>query len=71
MGSKSHHTAHSGQRLGFGPDELDATYRIKTLHTGSHQLGGARKEYELLVANYELKPGDLYVEKTNARCPIA
>lgn len=39
------------------------TYRIKTLHTGSHQLGGARKEYELLVANYELKPGDHYVEK--------
>jgi len=37
--------------------------RIKTLHTGSHQLGGARKEYELLVANYDLKPGDLYVEK--------
>ena len=39
------------------------TYRIKTLHTGSHQLGGARKEYELLVANYAIKPGDLYVEK--------
>jgi len=42
------------------------TYRIKTLHTGSHQLGGARKEYELLVANYALKPGDLYVEKNIA-----
>ncbi len=39
------------------------TYRIKTLHTGSHQLGGARKEYELLVANYDLKPSDLYVEE--------
>lgn len=44
------------------------TYRIKTLHTGSHQLGGARKEYELLVANYDLKPGDLYVDKG---CPQA
>lgn len=40
------------------------TYRIKTLHTGSHQLGGARKEYELLVANYDLKPGTLYIEKS-------
>ena len=38
------------------------TYRIKTLHTGSHQLGGARKEYELLVANYELKPNDVYAD---------
>lgn len=38
------------------------TYRIKTLHTGSHQLGGARTEYELLVANYELKQSDLYTE---------
>ena len=39
------------------------TYRIKTLHTGSHQLGGARKEYELLVANYQLKPGNSYVDE--------
>lgn len=71
MGAKSHHTAHPGQRLGFGADELDVTCRIKTLPTGSHQLGGARKEYELLVANYELRLGDLYVEKTTARRPIA
>ena len=38
-------------------------FQIKTLHTGSHQLGGARKEYELLVSNYDLRPGDAYVEK--------
>jgi hypothetical protein len=41
------------------------TYRIKTLHTGSHQLGGARKEYELLVSNFPIKASGLYVEKSD------
>ncbi|MHB2025137.1 MAG: DNA adenine methylase [Elusimicrobiota bacterium] len=40
------------------------TYRIKTLHTGSHQLGGARKEYELLVSNFPIKTSGLYIEKS-------
>jgi len=40
------------------------TYRIKALHTGCHQLGGARKEYELLVSNYPIKPNSLYIEKS-------
>lgn len=39
------------------------TYRIKTLHTG---IGGARKEYELLVANYKLAPSNIYVENPKA-----
>ena len=41
------------------------TYRVKTLWTGMHQLG-SRTKYELLVSNYELKPGDLYSEKALA-----
>lgn len=39
------------------------TYRVKTLWTGMHQLG-ARNKYELLVSNFQLKPNELYVEKS-------
>ena len=38
------------------------TYRALTWHKGSHQLG-VRREYELLVANFQLRPTGLYVEK--------
>jgi len=39
------------------------TYRVKTLWTGANQLGH-RKKFELLVSNYDVKPSNLYVEKT-------
>lgn len=39
-------------------------YRIKTHWSGARMLG-VRPKFELLVSNYDLKPNELYVEKSN------
>ncbi len=40
------------------------THRIRTVHTGTHQLGN-RREYELLVTNFPIKKTGLYVQKSD------